>query len=303
MLIATADEILRKGLEMGGFDLRRQQSVKRTTCLKRFRALYGSNPIVYAQIIEDLQTTHIAEARVDSKNISVEKLLIAMNFLKCYQSEEVRSGQFRVSEKTARKWGWFYSKKIQALKEQKIGWPESWNDGHPLLQDNNTPIFLVSVDGVHCTINEPIHPKLSKNPKYYSHKHNQAALNYELGVSVYENKLVHMKGPKPASTHDITIYREELKNKIPAGKRAIDDKGYRGEPNTISTPSSRDPEELRRFKSRARARHESFNGRIKNFKCLAERFCHGKHKHQICFEAVCVIVQYQLEKGSPLFDV
>jgi hypothetical protein len=43
---------------MGGFDLRRQQSVKRTTCLKRFRALYGSNPIVYAQIIEDLQTTH-----------------------------------------------------------------------------------------------------------------------------------------------------------------------------------------------------------------------------------------------------
>jgi hypothetical protein len=98
MLIATADEILRKGREMGRFDLRRQQSVKRTTCLKRFRALYGSNPIVYAQIIEDLQTTHIVEARFDSKNISVEKLLIAMNFLKCYQSEEVRSGQFRVSK-------------------------------------------------------------------------------------------------------------------------------------------------------------------------------------------------------------
>jgi hypothetical protein len=62
MLIATADEILRKGLEMGGwvrlFDRRQQQSVKRTTCLKRFRELYGSNPIVYAQIIEDLQTTH-----------------------------------------------------------------------------------------------------------------------------------------------------------------------------------------------------------------------------------------------------
>jgi ribosomal protein L18 len=60
--------------------------------------LYGSNPIVYAQIIEDLQTTHIVEAHVDSKNISGEKLLIlAMNFLKCYQSEEVRSGQFTSS--------------------------------------------------------------------------------------------------------------------------------------------------------------------------------------------------------------
>ena len=26
-------------------------------------------------------------------------------------------------------------------------------------------------------------------------------------------------------------------------------------------------------------------------------------KHKICFEAVCVIVQFQLENGSPLFDV
>lgn len=303
MLIASVDEILRKGLEMGGFDHRRQQRVKRSTCLRRFRALYGSNPIVYAEIIEDLQTTHIEAARVDSKKMSVEKLLIAMNFLKCYQSEEVRSGQFKVSEKTARKWGWFYSKKIQALKAQKIVWPDHWNEGHPQLHDDDTPIFLVSVDGVHCTTNEPIHPTLAKNPKFYSHKHNQAALTYELGVSVYENKLVWIKGPKPASKHDITVFREGLMHKIPSGKRAIGDNGYRGEPNTISTPRSRDPKELRRFKSRARARHESFNGRIKNFKCLAERFRHGVHKHQICFEAVCVIVQYQLENGSPLFDV
>jgi hypothetical protein len=68
------------------------------------QSIVRSNPIIYAQIIEDLQTTHIVEARVDSKNISVEKLLIAMNFLKkCYQSEEVRSGQFRVSKKHDRK--------------------------------------------------------------------------------------------------------------------------------------------------------------------------------------------------------
>ena len=55
--------------------------------------------------------------------------------------------------------------------------------------------------------------------------------------------------------------------------------------------------------SRARARHETFNGRIKNFGCLDDRFRHGMEKHKICFEAVCVIVQYQLENGSPLFDI
>jgi hypothetical protein len=126
---------------------------------------------------------------------------------------------------------------------------------------------------------------------------------YEIGVHVYENKIVWLEGPKPAATHDITMYREKLKGKVPDGKRGIADNGYRGEPNTLSTPNAHDPIELRKFKSRARARHESLNARIKNFKCLAERFRHGIQKHRICFEAVCVIVQYQMENGSPLFDV
>jgi O6-methylguanine-DNA--protein-cysteine methyltransferase len=90
---------------------------------------------------------------------------------------------------------------------------------------------------------------------------------------------------------------------IPPGKKVIADKGYRGEKDIISTPSSQDPPELRKFKSRARARHESFNARIKNFRCLDMRFRHGIEKHKIVFEAVCVICQYQLENGSPLFDV
>jgi hypothetical protein len=49
--------------------------------------------------------------------------------------------------------------------------------------------------------------------------------------------------------------------------------------------------------------HETFNSRLKNFHCLDDRFRHGIDKHKICFEAICVIVQYQLENGSPLFDV
>ena len=62
------------------------------------------------------------------------------------------------------------------------------------------------------------------------------------------------------------------------------------------------PKVLRKFKSRAWQLDESFNGRIKNFKCMEERFRHGVIKHQILFEVVCVICQYQLENGSPLFD-
>jgi len=49
--------------------------------------------------------------------------------------------------------------------------------------------------------------------------------------------------------------------------------------------------------------HETFNAQLKNSKCLAECFQHGTDKHKIVFEAVGVICQYQMENGSPLFDV
>jgi hypothetical protein len=41
IFIATPDEILQKGLKISGFDHWRQQRVKRETCLRWFRALYG----------------------------------------------------------------------------------------------------------------------------------------------------------------------------------------------------------------------------------------------------------------------
>ena len=156
---------------------------------------------------------------------------------------------------------------------------------------------------MHCRVAEPKHPTQSKNPKYYSHKFKQAGLGYELGVSVFLNRLVWMNGPFPAADHDIKVFREKgLKDMIPIGKKIIGDNGYRGENDIISTPNNaHDPVELRKFKSRARARHESFNARIKNFRCLAMQFRHGVAKHKIVFEAVCVICQYQLENGSPLF--
>lgn len=114
-----------------------------------------------------------------------------------------------------------------------------------------------------------------------------------------------MNGPFRAGEPDLLVFRKPqgLKSKIPTGKKIIADNGYRGEDAIISTPNAHDPAEVRKFKSRARARHESFNSRIKNFRCLDVRFRHGAEKHKIVFEAICVICQYQLENGSPLFNV
>jgi hypothetical protein len=57
--------------------------VKRDTNFRWFHLMYSSNLIAYAQIIEDLQTTYIEKACIKQKDMSVKKLLIAMNFLKC----------------------------------------------------------------------------------------------------------------------------------------------------------------------------------------------------------------------------
>jgi hypothetical protein len=193
------------------------------------------------------------------------------------------------------------------LLTSQIVWPSRWTPGHVDFSNDDIPVFLITVDGVHCRVHEPKHPTKSKDKSYYSHKFKQSALNYELGVSVFDNALVWLNGPSKASLHDISIFRAPngLKDTIPQGKRVIADRGYcsKHDAGVISTPNSHDMPNVRRFKSRARARHESFNGKIKNFKCLAECFRHELTNHKIAFEAICVICQYQLENGSPLFDV
>ena len=116
----------------------------------------------------------------------------------------------------------------------QIAWQEHW-------ETNESPIYLFSVDGVHCRINEPIHSILAKNPTYYSNKFNQSCLNYERALLVRENKFVWIKGPFPASKHDVTFFRSDLKQEIADGMKGIADNVYRGERNVLSTPNSHDP--------------------------------------------------------------
>jgi hypothetical protein len=180
----------------------------------------------------------------------------------------------------------------------QIRFRPEWSD------PNHNVTFIMSIDGTHTRIYEPIHPLWSKNPEYYSHKFNQSALNYEIGLSLFTSDLAWVNGPFPASRHDKTIFTDDgLLDALPAGKKLVGDKGYRGMPVVVSTPNPFDADELREFKRRARARHETFNARLKVFGCLNDRFRHRLEKHKTVFEAVCVIIQFQMENGSPLFPI
>ena len=92
---------------------------------------------------------------------------------------------------------------------------------------------------------------------------------------------------------------------IPAGKKVIADRLYMPEASPEDTVSCRnrlDPKEVKEFKKRGRARHESFNAGVKRFACM-QSWRHAYEKHVIAFESVIVVLQYNLDCGDELFNM
>jgi len=293
--------------------------VRRSKNLSRFRTHYIGEPCVYAYLWELLQTTDLEKAQLNDliKKVGAEKcfsyFLMAIHLMACYPTEEQAEGIFSkstgVCDKTWSTWSWDIVSRIYNQHPDIIVWPDRWDN--PDSESEEETIFIVTVDGAHCQIEEPTLDDFSENQKYFSHKFHGPALDYELAISVYTQDLVWINGPFPAGCHDLKVFRQGLKQKMLDTRaargvehRGIADKGYRGEQGLLSIPSSCDPERVRDFKGRALSRHETFNGRMKNFDCLDERFRHHdllKHKH--CFYAVAVICQLQLDCGYTLFEV
>jgi hypothetical protein len=108
---------LHLGLEVTGFNSIRQ-ACRDEMKVERFRAHFGASPETCSAIFVDLQTTHIATARIAKPDVLY--LLMAINWLKTYQTESQMAGTFKVDEKTVRTHIWKYVRAIQALKGQKV---------------------------------------------------------------------------------------------------------------------------------------------------------------------------------------
>jgi hypothetical protein len=120
LAIVTPDFILKQGLLMVGFDHHRIQKVLRTKNVIRFRSFFGSDPIVYATIWNDLHDATNEDAYINTPTATLKHFLMSVYFLKCYPNETQMAGTFYVCEKTARKWCWYFLSKIQALKQTKV---------------------------------------------------------------------------------------------------------------------------------------------------------------------------------------
>ena len=164
-------------------------------------------------------------------------------------------------------------------------------------------MYLVSADGKHFRIKEPTYPK---DPSYGSHKFNRAGLTYLFALSIIGCFIVHIYGPFPASKGDSTMYAESLRQKVlAAGGQVVADSALRKYPEVDGMDRHLHSSEAKKFLSRTKNRQEALFAKLTTFKVLHDEFRHIKNltcDHEMFVTAVTVIVQYQMELGSPLFD-
>lgn len=97
-----------------------------------------------------------------------------------------------------------------------------------------------------------------------------------------------------------------MKRKVPENKVIVCDRVYTDKDGNnnddLALPCIGDESDLFELKSRLRTRYESLNGRLKDFRILADVFHHPHERHEFAFGAVIVLVQYAMDHGHPIFD-
>jgi len=162
------------------------------------------------------------------------------------------------------------------------------------------------VDGTDFAVPQP----RGQKRRWYSKKLNRSGVRYEVGICLLTGDIVWIQGPYPCGDWpDIKIFRQAMIHNLEKNERVEADDGYVGEhPRRCKIPSGfslTDPRK-EKLQKRVRSRQETVNARFKFWGCLRQRFRHAikdVSKHSMCFRAVAVITQLEIEHGEPLFKV
>lgn len=276
---------------------------KKQKC-KKFHDHFGSDPLPVADLWYELTHTEIPEAKLmpKEKTRGFKMFMAALYFLWIYpRNVSTFASRFGMCESYARGQNlWKWIGRIAAIANKVIVWSP-----RTLLPD--APTHVASLDGTDCEANEVKHDTFPKNTGFCSQKLHRCAFKYQITLSAWENQILHIYGPCRGGLDDRSILEESGVLDIVRGtdKRIVVDGGYSNDRNEkeITWPRTCQSKELHNFHSRIRLRHETLNGRLKNFAVLTNRFRHGMTKHGIAFLAVAVVVQYQMNNGARLFSV
>jgi hypothetical protein len=164
---------------------------------------------------------------------------------------------------------------------------------------------LISVDGTDVRIPQQ-GPAIPGNPFSSFKFKGKCGLRYEIGVDILAENIVWVNGPYAAGKYtDIEFFRRGLAHWLDEHKRVEADNGYIGEvPQKVKCPGcASNPTENQVMQNRVRSRHESLNGRLKNWAILTSVYCHDLMEHGNVFQAIAVITQISINVGEKLFEV
>jgi hypothetical protein len=172
-----------------------------------------------------------------------------------------------------------------------------WENRNIDLRDGQ--ICRVTVDGTDFGIEEPT----PFSAMWFSHKLNRAGLRYEIGITIQTGDLVWINGPYPCGDWpDLRIARNGICDELDPGEKYLGDGGYRDGNQWAETPNGLNDHDQRQ-KQMARARHETMNGRFKQWNILKAIFRHNIAKHGAAFRAIACITQLSIQYGERLFDI
>ena len=297
--------ILSAGLSHAGFDASRQEC-RAGLLVRRFRAHYGVGPESILGVWTDLKR-HQPE-----KSHDLRYVFMAACWLKLYDTEEVMAGRWKYGEDHCRDQVTEYVERIRKLLPIKISF-----DGL------NPNCGFLPVDTMHVRSHEF---RCNPGSVWYSHKFNGPGVSFEVVSDPIEGKIRWINGPKPASTHDITILRGGQKGKSKhwdkkslyfkmrslqqnQDVKLVGDSAYDGQPDVVTTTKDAHKPATKAIFKRMKSMQETCFKRFKDFKILDSRFRHGKgtdaklQKVQAAFEATAVLLQYDFENGHRLFEV
>jgi hypothetical protein len=122
VLVYTTGEMMEIGLRLEGASIERQKKQQWTTLVDDFKGCYGVHPSVLAEIWVDLQINPIEADRIQfhKNTVDVFHFLKTYKFLRQYPTEVQRKVNTGRTRKTNRKWTWYFTERIKALKEHKV---------------------------------------------------------------------------------------------------------------------------------------------------------------------------------------
>lgn len=303
-LLFTPDEVLVRGF-------RTIKALPDISCddynaknIDRFTSYFGVTPTVVSFVWSALLDSPVCG--LDAKDHSekgFQKILTAIHFLWARPRSNgilATTCGYNCTRHVEGENLWKYVKSIAYLKTGVIVWPD----------EGSSHVFFGSIDGIDFKTREKSTKKFNQCPKQFTYKHHHCGVKYELVVHPFLPKILSINGPFRGGLDDREMYANRTKDRVPEGKVLIADRGYRrsdqkkypGWNKKFSFPSLTDSKRLSNFKSRVRCRHEGVNGRLVSWCVLNQEFKHPHHKHVFAFEAVCVLVQYSMDHGHPIWQ-